>query len=100
MINKENKMTKLTQEIDIATGIRPCGFTTDETIANVIPQLLDIIKDKAFVKGYKASDAEALGLVVSKFCKWDAGSILAVTSEALEDSNFDDLAQKVDLLTR
>ena len=74
--------------------------STDEMIASVMPTLLNAIKEKAFVKGYKATDAEALGLVVSKFTQWDAGSILAVTSEALEDANFDDLAQKVDLLTR
>jgi len=74
--------------------------STDEMIAAVLPTLLTAIKEKAFVKGYKATDAEALGLVVSKFSKWDAGSILAVTSEALEDANFDDLAQKVDLLKR
>lgn len=74
--------------------------STDEMIASVMPTLLNAIKEKAFVDGYKATDAEALGLVVSKFTQWDAGSILAVTSEALEDANFDDLAQKVDLLTR
>ncbi len=74
--------------------------STDEMIAAVLPTLLTAIKEKAFVKGYKATDAEALGLVVSKYSQWDAGSILAVTSEALEDANFDDLAQKVDLLKR
>ena len=72
--------------------------STDEMIAAVLPTLLTAIKEKAFVKGYKATDAEALGLVVSKYSQWDAGSILAVTSEALEDANFDDLAQQVDLL--
>jgi len=74
--------------------------STDEMIAAVLPTLLTAIKEKAFVKGYKATDAEALGLVVSKYPQWDAGSILAVTSEALEDATFDDLAQQVDLLKR
>ena len=74
--------------------------STDEMIAAVLPTLLTAIKEKAFVKGYKATDAEALGLVVSKYSQWDAGSILAVTSEALEDATFDDLAQQVDLLKR
>jgi len=74
--------------------------STDEMIASVMPTLLNAIKEKAFVDGYKATDAEALGLVVSKFTQWDAGSILAVTSEALEDANFDDLARKVDFLNR
>ncbi len=74
--------------------------STDQMIASVMPTLLNAIKEKAFVDGYKATDAEALGLVVSKFTQWDAGSILAVTSEALEDANFDDLAQQVDMLKR
>ena len=76
------------------------NLSTDRMIASVMPTLLNAIKEKAFVAGHKATDAEALGLVVSKFCKWDAGSILAVASEALEDANFDDLAQKIDLLKR
>jgi hypothetical protein len=91
MINKENKMTNL--NLDTTKS-------TDEMIASVMPTLLNAIKEKAFVDGYKATDAEALGLVVSKFTQWDAGSILAVTSEALEDANFDDLAKKVDFLNR
>ena len=73
--------------------------STDEMIAQVIPMLLDAIKEKAYVGGYKATDAEALGLVVSKFSQWDAGAILAVTAEALEDANFDDLAKKIDRLS-
>ena len=86
-------MTKLKQEIDKSTAIRPCGFTTDETIANVIPKLLETIKAKAFVN--EATDEEALGLVVSKFCKWDSLAITQVAAEAYEDSNFDDLAHDV-----
>jgi len=66
--------------------------STDEMIAAVLPTLLTAIKEKAFVAGYKATDAEALGLVVSKFSKWDAETITEVAAEALEDSNFDALA--------
>ena len=70
--------------------------STDQMIEQVLPTLLDAIKEKAYVNGYKASDAEALGLVVSKFTKWDLGAILNVTSEALEDANFDDVAKQID----
>ena len=72
-------------------------FTNDIGISNSTKRL-DAIKRKAFVKGYRASDEEALGLVVSKFTKFHAGSILAVATEALEDSNYDDLASKVDTI--
>ncbi len=70
--------------------------STDEMIAQVLPTLLDAIKEKAYVNGYKASDTEALGLVVSKFTKWDLGAILNVAAEALEDANFDDVATQID----
>ena len=74
--------------------------TTDEIVAQVLPTLLDAIKQKAFVSNYKATDEEALGVIVSKFTQWNAGAILAVTAEALEDANFDNLASQVDKLAR
>ena len=67
-------------------------LSTDAMVAAIIPTLLNAIKQKAFVKGYKATDEEALGLVVSKFCKWNAEAIAEVAAEALEDSNFEALA--------
>jgi len=70
--------------------------STDDMIEQVLPTLLNAIKEKAFVKDYVASDEEALGLVVSKFSKWDLDKILNVTSEALEDANFDDVAKQID----
>jgi len=72
--------------------------STDEMIEQVLPTLLNMIKEKAFVNGYIASDEEALGLVVSKFTKWNADAILNVTSEALVDANFDDVAKQVEQL--
>lgn len=83
------KEKKMNIEIDTTQS-------TDEMIQQVLPTLLSAIKEKAYVNGYKASDAEALGLVVSKFTKWDLGAILNVTSEALEDANYDDVAKQID----
>jgi hypothetical protein len=88
---KFKKGKKMNFEIDTTKS-------TDEMIAQVLPTLLDAIKEKAYVNGYKASDTEALGLVVSKFTKWDLGAILNVTSEALEDANFDAVATQIDRL--
>lgn len=70
--------------------------STDEMIAQVLPTLLNAIKEKSFVKDYEASDEEALGLVVSKFSKWDLDKILKVTSEALEDANFDNAVKQIE----
>tara|TARA_R110000782_G_scaffold80894_2_gene160085 strand:- start:39 stop:341 length:303 start_codon:yes stop_codon:yes gene_type:complete len=67
-------------------------LSTDAMVAAIMPTLLTAIKQKAFVKGYEATDAEALGLVVSKFCEWNSEAITEVAAQALEDSNFDALA--------
>lgn len=75
-------------------------LSTDAMVAAIMPTLLTAIKQKAFVKGYEATDAEALGLVVSKFCKWDAEAITEVAAEAFEDANFDSLANDVRKATR
>tara|TARA_R100001510_G_C7651316_1_gene208975 strand:+ start:1830 stop:2117 length:288 start_codon:yes stop_codon:yes gene_type:complete len=69
--------------------------SSEDIIAYYLPTLLAAIKEKSFVDGYEATDEEALGLVVSKFCKWDALSITQVAAEAYEDANFDDLAHTV-----
>ena len=88
MNNKMKLETKKNMNIQLNTEA-----TTDEMVAQIMPTLLKAIKQKAFSKDYVASDEQALGLVVSKFCKWNAGQILAVTTEALEDSNYDNLAE-------
>ena len=76
-----------------------CAAMSSEQIINeVMPQLITAVKEKAFVNGDKASDAEALGLIVSKFCEWDRGDILNVTCEALEDSNFHDDVEAIERL--
>jgi len=94
---KENNVNNFKEKTMIKT-LSNDNTTTDEMIAVVMPVLLDAVKRKAFVKGYKATDEEALGLVVSKFTKWNADAILTVTTEALEDANFSDLAVKVNSL--
>jgi len=72
--------------------IRPCGFTSDELIAQTLPTLIKDVKEKAFIDGADVDDMEVLGLIVSKFCKWNAEAITEVAAEALIDSNFDALA--------
>lgn len=46
------------------------------------------IKKDSFVPGYKASDEEAMGLLLSKYFEWDGLAILKAASDALEDANF------------
>jgi hypothetical protein len=53
-----------------------------------IKEILEKIKQESFVSGYKATDEEAMGLLVSKYFEWDGLNILKVTYNALEDANF------------
>ena len=45
--------------------------------------------------GNMNEEREALGTLVSKFCKWSADDILSVTIAALEDSNATEDAEKI-----
>lgn len=54
----------------------------------IVDLMLKNIKAKSFVKGYEASDEEAMALLVSKFFEWNGDAILKTASLALEDANF------------
>ena len=60
-------------------------------------------KSEYFSTGYKATDAEALGIMLSKYFQFDGVAILRTAEAALEDANFhtesgivSDLADKYD----
>lgn len=64
------------------------NMTSDQIINLVMPALIEDVKSKSFVKDANPTDAEVVGLIVSKFSKWDRDEIVASFIEALEDSNF------------
>ena len=64
------------------------NLSSDEVIKLVMPALIKDVKAKAYVQDAAPSDAEVLGLIVSKFNQWDRDSIFETFVEALEDSNF------------
>lgn len=43
----------------------------------------------------KMDNNQVLGMIVSKFCRWDPNDIIEVSAFALEDANQDDLAEKI-----
>ena len=55
-----------------------------------IKKILNQIKQKSFVEEYKdkATDEEAMGLLISHYFEWDGLKILKATYNALEDANF------------
>lgn len=64
-------------------------------------KLIDERKQEHFTDPSKASDAEALGVIISVFFEWDGIQILEAFEAALEDANFHTEAGLVsDMLTR
>lgn len=60
----------------------------DDTIMPVLSALVERVKLSSFVPGYKATDQEAVGLLVARVFKWDGCAILDAAALALEDANF------------
>lgn len=64
-------------------------------VFDVIEPLINKVRQESFVKGYEATDAECVGLIVSKYFHWNGYEIGKVAIEALEDSNFHDIANRL-----
>ena len=60
--------------------------------------LVKKIKVTAFTPEYrkKATDAEALGLIIAWYFEWDGLKILETSREALEDANFHTEAEVIE----
>lgn len=79
---------------------------TEELIADTLPHIIKAAKDRIYTDDFKRSeefntketDLKTLGILVSKFCKWDIGSIGTVYDAALEDSNANPVEEARELL--
>ena len=60
----------------------------EDKIKETLKPLLDEVKKKCFVDGYEADDTEALGLVISKYLRWNGHEIMLTTFAGLEDANY------------
>lgn len=59
------------------------------------------IKRESFTAGYRATDAEAFGLMTAHFFTWDGVDIMQAAGYALEDANFHtECAQLQDMAQR
>lgn len=69
----------------------------EDRIEEVLRPLVAEVRAGAFRPEYAAeqSDAKVLGVIVSKFLKWDGDAILETAEEALEDANFSGEAEQV-----
>jgi hypothetical protein len=56
-------------------------------------------KEKIWNDPETADDHETLGILISKFSKWEGETIIKTFLAALEDSNFHSLAEKIETLS-
>jgi hypothetical protein len=70
--------------------------TSEEMIDADMTDLISKVKKVAFVEGADPTDAEVVGIIVSKYFKWDGLRIAEAAIEGLRDSNFRALAYKFD----
>ena len=61
---------------------------TTEDVQEAVKPLLEQVKRVSFVDGYKATDDEAMGIMMSKFFEWDGLQIMRAFYHALEDANY------------
>ena len=68
-----------------------------DEIKQGLKKLVDAKRQIAFTPDYreKATDQEALALLVSQHNEWDGEDIIKTFALALEDANFHDLADQV-----
>ena len=67
-------------------------------IQEKLRHLIDEKAEIAIVEGYKPSDEEVLGILISQHCKWDGNLIFKVAQEAFEDANFHSFNKKFEQL--
>ncbi len=53
-----------------------------------LKELIQEEKKHIFVKGYKATDEESLGIMISQYGEWNGEFIFKVSEAGFEDSNF------------
>ena len=72
-----------------------CAVCGPKAERRLLAEMVASVKQASFVRGYKATDAEALGLLIARFFKWDGLAILRAAQYALEDANFHAESAKV-----
>lgn len=71
--------------------------TSDDVVKDLIPYVIKLVKETAYAdpNDPRVTDADALGIIVAKYLKWDGGDIMETMFSALEDANFHDLNNKL-----
>ena len=68
---------------------------SDDIVKDLMPYVIQLVKEKAFTNPDQITDADALGIIVAKYLKWDGADIMETMHSALEDANFHDLNERL-----
>ena len=71
--------------------------TSDDVIKDLMPEVIKLVKKTAYINpnDSRVTDADVLGLVVSKYLKWCGSDIMEAMFSALEDANFHELNKRL-----
>ena len=71
--------------------------SSDDIVRDLMPYVIKLVKETAYVdpNDPRATDADALGIIVAKYLKWDGCDIMETMFSALEDANFHDLNKRL-----
>tara|TARA_R110000803_G_scaffold193181_1_gene256118 strand:- start:132 stop:431 length:300 start_codon:yes stop_codon:yes gene_type:complete len=68
---------------------------SDDIVKDLMPYVIQLVKEKAFTNPDQITDADALGIIVAKYLKWDGADIMETMHSALEDANYHTLNEKL-----
>lgn len=80
---KTNQSNQAIVDVEIAIN-----DNKNELAMSLFKQAIKLKKETAFVNPQKATDEDALGILISQFTEWDGSKIFDVSYNAFEDSNF------------
>jgi hypothetical protein len=68
---------------------------SDDIVKDLMPYVIQLVKEKAFTNPDQITDADALGIIVAKYLKWNGADIMETMHSALEDANYHTLNEKL-----
>lgn len=71
--------------------------SSDDVIKDLMPKVIKMVRQTAYVdpNDSRVTDADALGIIVAKYLKWDGADIMKTMHSALEDANYHTLNEKL-----
>jgi len=71
--------------------------SSDDVIKDLMPEVIKLVRQSAYTdpNDPRVTDADALGIIVAKYLKWDGADIMETMHSALEDANYHTLNKKL-----